>query len=357
LVCRLLVILIKTVNNVQKQFFQPKINDKIGTFEENVKLLKFYFLMLFMIDIKNISFSQIKQTLKVKKPWDDVIIFVLNILIAIPLFLITHENLIELNWVFNLDRIFIFIGILIITQLLLRLLRTIIIICIFFYLLALFYGTTFGNYGFESIFEDYNSMIYTMSDNPYPQDIIVSKLLPFPNKTKILKAIEYKNPKVRNFAIMATNNKFKNIHGYSEYRTIIQCFAVFKEINSRWNYVSDPKDDDYIATASESLNYFSGDCDDHSILMAACVRAIGGTPRLIHTKGHIYPEILIGSMNDLETVNFLIKNILFAKESYHKQLHYHIDERNQIWLNLDYTASYPGGPFMSEEILGALTLN
>jgi transglutaminase-like putative cysteine protease len=33
--------------------------------------------------------------------------------------------------------------------------------------------------------------------------------------------------------------------------------------------VSDPKDTDYIAAASESLSYFSGDCDDHSILMAA----------------------------------------------------------------------------------------
>ena len=91
--------------------------------------------------------------------------------------------------------------------------------------------------------------------------------------------------------------------------------------------------------------------------MAAAVRAIGGTPRLIHTKGHIYPEILIGTMNDLETVNYLIKNILFEKESYKKQLHYHIDERGQVWLNLDYTAKYPGGPFLSEEILGALTLN
>ncbi|AWG22292.1 transglutaminase [Flavobacterium faecale] len=310
-----------------------------------------------MINIKNITFTQIKQSLQVKKPWDDVIIFVLNILISIPVFIIAHENLIELNWPFNIDRILLFILLLIAIQLTLRLLRTIIIICIFVYILALVYGTTFGNYGFDSIFEDYNSMIYTMSDNPYPQDIIVSKLLPFPNKNLILNAIEYKNPKVRTFAIMATNENFKNVRGYSEYRTIIQCFAVFKEINSRWHYVSDPKDDDYIATASESLKYLSGDCDDHSILMAACVRAIGGTPRLIHTKGHIYPEILIGSMNDLETVNFLIKNVLFTKESANKQLHYHIDERNQIWLNLDYTASYPGGPFMSEEILGALTLN
>ena len=91
--------------------------------------------------------------------------------------------------------------------------------------------------------------------------------------------------------------------------------------------------------------------------MAAAVRSIGGTPRLIHTKGHIYPEILIGNRSDLEAVNYLIKNILFEKESYGKSLHYHIDERDQIWLNLDYTAKYPGGPFMSEEILGALTLN
>jgi len=310
-----------------------------------------------MINFKNLTFLNIKQKLQVRKPWDEVIIFVLNVLISIPAFLIAHQNLIELNWPLNIDRILLFIVILVATQLLLRLLRTIIIVCIIIYLLILFYGSIFGNYGFESIYEDYDSMIYTMSDNPNPQDIIISKLLPFPNKSEILQAIQYKNPKVRNFAVMAVNKNFKDIKGYSDYRTIIQCFAVFREINSRWNYVSDPKDGDYIATATESLNYLSGDCDDHSILMAACVRAIGGTPRLIHTKGHIYPEILIGNRNDLETVNFLIKNKLFEKESDGEQLHYHIDERNQIWLNLDYTAKYPGGPFMSEEILGALTLN
>jgi hypothetical protein len=309
-----------------------------------------------MVNIKNISFNKSIQKLRVQKPWDDVIIFVLNILIAIPLFIIAHQNLIELNWFFNIDRIFLFLFIIVAIQLILRLLRTIIIICIFLYVLVLFFGTASGNYGFNSVYEDYDSMLYTMSDSPNPQDIIIAKLLPFPNKSKIINAIEYQNPRVRNFAVMATSKHFKNIKGYSDYRTIIQCFAVFKEINSRWNYVSDPKDGDYIATASESLDYFSGDCDDHSILMAASVRAIGGTPRLIHTKGHIYPEILVGNLNDLETVNYLIKNVLFEKESYQKQLHYHIDERGQVWLNLDYTAKYPGGPFLSEEILGALTL-
>ena len=300
--------------------------------------------------------QKLKQKLQVKKPWDNVIIFALNILIAIPVFIIIHQNLIDPNWYFQLDRILLFILILVLIQLVLRLMRTIIIVCIGLYMLALVFGSLSGKYGFKSVFEDYRYMVYAMNDSPNPQDMIISKLLPFPNKTKIINAVEFENPRVRDFAVMATTKEFKDVRGYSNYRTIIQCFAVFKEINSRWNYVSDPKGTDYIAKATESLRYLSGDCDDHSILMAACIKSIGGTPRLIHTGGHIYPEILIGNKNDLETVNYLIKKVLFVKESKGNKIHYHIDERGQIWLNLDYTATYPGGPFMSEEILGALTL-
>jgi len=309
-----------------------------------------------MIKLREIPFQKIRDKLRIKKPWDNVIIFVLNILIAIPVFIIIHQNIIDPNWYFQIDRILLFIAIVAIIQLILRLLRTVIIFCIAVYLIVLVFGSISGKYGFAAVFEDYNYMIYSMSDSPNPQDLILSKLLPFPNKSKIEDAVEYENPKIRNFSVMATTKYFKDIRGYAKYRTTIQCFAVFKEINTRWNYVSDPKGRDYIAKATESLMYLSGDCDDHSVLMAACVKSIGGTPRLIHTGGHIYPEILIGDKNDLETINYLIKKILFMKESKGKQIHYHIDERGQIWLNLDYTATYPGGPFMSEEILGALTL-
>lgn len=310
-----------------------------------------------MINLKSINIQQIKSKLQVKKPWDNVIIFVLNILIAIPLFIIIHQNIIDPKWIFQIDRILLFIVILTVIQLILRALRTIMIICIALYLIVLIYGSTFGEYGFNAVYEDYRSMLYTMLDDPNPQDIIIAKLLPFPNKSKILNAIDYSNPKVRNFALMATTKHFRNTKGYKQYRVTIQCFAVFKEIKDNWNYVNDPKGQEYIATASESLQHFSGDCDDHAILMAACIRAVGGTPRLIHTGGHIYPEMLVGSKSDLEAVNYLIKEILFRQESKGKEIHYHIDERGQIWLNLDYTAKYPGGPFMSEEILGALTLN
>ena len=310
-----------------------------------------------MIEKTKLYYLYLKDKLTVKKPWDMVIIFVLNVLITIPIFIILHQNIIELEWSFHIDRILLFIVILVLIQLILRAMRRITLISIFLYLIALFYGTIFGGYGFQTVFEDYQSMLYTMSYNPYPQDIIIDKLLPFPNKSKILNAIDYSNPKVRNFSLMAVNKHFKDEKGYNDYFTIIQCFSVFKEINSNWNYVSDPKGREYIANASESAKYLAGDCDDHSILMAACIRSIGGIPRLIHTDGHIYPEILIGKQADLETINYLVKKVLFPDESKGKSLHYHIDERGNIWLNLDYTAKYPGGPFMNEEILSALTLN
>ena len=311
-----------------------------------------------MIKTPTISFQNVRSRFQVKKPWDDIIILILNILITTPVFIIIHQNIIDPEWFFHIDRILLFIALIIVVQLILRLLRTIIIICIGIYLLVLLYGTFFGKYDFESVFKDYTYMIYSMTDSPNPQDIIVSKLLPFPNKSKIIRAVEFENPKIRDFSLMATTKNFNHVKGYQQYRNIIQCFAVFKEINGKWNYVNDPKGSrEYIAKATESLKYFSGDCDDHSILMAAAIKSIGGTPRLIHTGGHIYPEMLIGDKSDLEIVNYLIKNVLFEKESKGKNIHYHIDERGNIWLNLDYTAKYPGGPFMSEEILGALTLD
>jgi len=310
-----------------------------------------------MTEKKSIDFNKIKSRLQLQKPWNIIIISVLSILISIPVFIIVHQNVIDPEWPGHIDRILLFILIASVIYLFLYLLRTITIICIILYILALLFGSVFGNYGFSAVAEDYRSMMYTMADDPNPQDIIIYKLLPFPNKSKIIRSIDYDNPKVRNFAVASTVENFRNIKGYEQYRTIIQCFAVFKEIKSRWNYVNDPKGHEYIAKASESVNHFSGDCDDHAILMAACIRAVGGTPRLIHTGDHIYPEMLIGSKADFEAINYLVKEVLFKEESKNQKLHYHIDERGQVWLNLDYTAKYPGGPFMSEEILGALTLN
>ena len=310
-----------------------------------------------MTNPKGQQLKSIIGKLTLPKPWDTIVILILNVLILVPVFIILHQNLIDPEWPFHLDRILLFLTIIVLVQLLFQFIKKFLFVVLIIYLFFLAWGTLFQGYGFTTVFEDYRSMIYAMSENPNPQDVIISKLLPFPNKSKVLKAIEYNKPEVRNFALMATTKHFRDVKGFKEYRQMIQCFAVFKEVQSRWNYVNDPKNREYIATASESLQHFSGDCDDHAILMAALVRSIGGTPRLIHTKAHMYPEMLIGTKADLENAIYLIKEVLFVKESKGKEIHYHIDERGNVWLNLDYTAKYPGGPFMSEEILGALTLN
>jgi hypothetical protein len=305
--------------------------------------------------------KQILKTLNtyfnIPSPWDTFIVFILNVIITIPIFLLVHQNIKDLNWIYHLDRLFIFIFIFLLLQIFFHYIRKVLIFGIFIYILFLIFGTFFGSYDFERVYKDYKYMLYSIANEAYPQSLIVSKLYVFPNKKIIIDAIEYTNPKVRNFALFTTTKHFNSIKITNENRNMIHAFAVFKEIQSRWNYVNDPVGGDYYARASESLLHFSGDCDDHSILMAACLRSVGNIPRLIHTKGHIYPELLIGSNKELEMANYLIREELFKNEVSQKIIHYHIDENQNIWLNMDYTAKYPGGPFLSEEVLGALTLD
>lgn len=304
-----------------------------------------------------LKIKKIIERFTIKKPWDSIIIFVLNILIIIPVFIILHQNLIDPDWPLHIDRVILFVSMTAVIQIILQYLKKILFAVVFVYLLVLLYGSVFGRYGFMSVYRDYEAMVYGMAYDPNPQDIIISRLLPFPNKGKIIDAVDYNNPKVRNYAVGAATKYFKNVKGFSNQRLMIQCFSVFKDIRNRWTYVNDPRNAEYIASADESLQHFAGDCDDHAILMAACIRAVGGTPRIIHTGGHLYPEMLVGKKADLEQANYLIKQFLFPDESRGREVHYHEDEYGQVWLNLDYTATYPGGPFMSEEILGQLTFN
>src|ERR1044072_6565189 len=99
-----------------------------------------------MIKLDSTTLKNLKAKLQIKKPWDSIIIFALNILIAIPLFIIIHQNLQDPEWPLHLDRILIFIVLVVAIQLVLRLLKTILIICLFLYLLALLYGSVFGDY-------------------------------------------------------------------------------------------------------------------------------------------------------------------------------------------------------------------
>ncbi len=277
-------------------------------------------------------------------------------LVAIPVFIFAHKSLPNPDWAFHLDRIILLIVVFGITELLIKLFRNFVIICMLVAIIYLTVGSITGKYGFTEMVRDYKTMVVSMYESPDPQKFIASKLVLFPNRNDIVAAIDYGNPEVRDFALKAVSKHFVREQKNTGYRTAIQCFAIFKEINANWIYVSDPKSREYYALASESQALLAGDCDDYSILMAACIKSVGGTARLIHTQDHLYPEMLIGSRQNMEEINYIIKRELFINESRGKSLHFHIDENNQIWLNMDYTARYPGGNFMSEKNLGVIAL-
>src|SRR5690606_33497940 len=93
------------------------------------------------------SFRQVIDMFSIKRPWDSVIIGSLCVLLAVPLFIIAHQNLIDPEWWMSIDRIVLFIAIVTALFFLLRLLKRIIILALIGYLLLLIYGSTLGDYG------------------------------------------------------------------------------------------------------------------------------------------------------------------------------------------------------------------
>lgn len=301
-------------------------------------------------------FDKISVWLTKNKLRENVSIITLAFLICVPIFIFFRKNIYYFDAEVPYDKILIFLGLFIIFILILKIFRKKLAYSISIYLITLTIAFTQGNYSLFQVFTAYK--VIFLSDQMQQEEAILEQktLKPFPNKTRVYESVDFLNSKVRNFALFAVNEHFTKTPNYVVNRKFIQYFAVFKEINARWNYVNDPKGQEYFASGSESLLYFSGDCDDHAILMCAAIKSIGGSMRLIHTGKHMYPELLIGNEKDLEIATYLISSELFPKQSKGKTMYFHRDEKGKIWLNLDYTARYPGGPFLGEEVLSILDL-
>jgi hypothetical protein len=279
----------------------------------------------------------------------------LSLFIAFPIFILLHNQLPDYDWPIHSDRILLFLLVVLFVLLLLSLFRPVINFIFAGTLIILLYGTFTETYGFKNLATDYKAMFSAIKYDDEDNNKMILDDSKFYYKTDIVAATDYRNAEVRGFAVRAANASFKREQNLNErYRDIIQCFAVFKKINRTWNYVNDPVGQEYFAKASESVKYLAGDCDDHAILMVAAMKAIGGTARFVSTTGHLYPELYIGDKYDLERLTQIIQNNLFIVESKDMSLHYHADPDGKIWLNLDYTAAYPGGRFYAQPILGIL---
>lgn len=215
------------------------------------------------------------------------------------------------------------------------------------------YDVYFGKQDILAFYNQSRNIFNDMAGYKDKASFVYTSYEVFYRDRQLVDAIDHTNPVVRNFAVAAANEFFrKEQKTRTDYpRILVQSFAVFKKINTNWNYVSDPDGEEYFAKASESTSLMAGDCDDYSILMAAAIKSIGGKVRLTFVKGHIYPELLIGTEEDLDVIGPLLKQKLFSKEIKEKELNYYKDSKGNVWINLDYTADYPGGSYLGTDVV------
>jgi hypothetical protein len=136
-----------------------------------------------------------------------------------------------------------------------------------------------------------------------------------------------------------------------------QVAEIWAGVRRPWRYVNDPDGREYFATATESIgNGYVGDCDDFAVTLASMVIAIGGQARVVLMDGpkggHAYAEACVqgepGKVAAALTKHYKNKFRRYITGSIPKTIAYRSSEACPIWLNLDWSAAVPGGPYESE---------
>ncbi|MEZ4938642.1 MAG: transglutaminase domain-containing protein [Crocinitomicaceae bacterium] len=295
-----------------------------------------------------------------------LMISVITAFLTLPVFIIVYRYVpkIELPFGdgFRLDHILTFLIIFSLVFVFVRTFRLYIYIIAIIGLIGMTFTNFTGIYTLEDLFYDYKELLFDLSQETVKTKN--EKVSPdIEIELELRESIDYTNPMVREYAVNSAVKNFKEQESLASNYKLIQYFSIFKEIVNSWEYVNDPSGEDYYSKASETIRLlqsdgkFKGDCDDYSILMAACIKAVGGEIRLVRativTKsgeevGHLYPEVKVGTEQDMKEINYLIKTILFPEEASGKDLHYYLDPKGYIWLNFDYNDHYPGGRYQSE---------
>lgn len=290
------------------------------------------------------------------RKWLLVIISVLTIVPLAPLINRYVPPLVLGSWNLDLTVSIIVAGLL--TWLILRLFRFLLIPAVALLVLVLLYNQLTNGYGFKRIMSDYRNMVEQNWGRKSQKeiDLVLNPTIFEGPLTKTVKSLQSKvnsqDSVVRNFAVEHSLDYFDEFH--TKYGPIVRQLSLFKYINNHFKYVSDSERDEYFATARETIqNGMGGDCDDHTILMVSALKAIGGHCRMVLTEGHLYPELYVGDEKAFERMQQAII-YLFSDQTI-ENIFYH-EQDGQYWINLDYSARFPGGPYLSEKAFAIIDL-
>ncbi len=288
------------------------------------------------------------------KHTEDFIIRVIALLMLIPLAPFINRfipPIIIEQW--NIDLVVAFVTSGLLIRLLMWIFKPLVLPAFILLIAFLTYGSFSHNYSFENVYKDYKTtvMVNWITKNEKQLDVLnidPDSFNSYTNKTTrgIKNKLNNTDSIVRNFAVQYSLTYFDEY--YIKYGQIVRQLSLFRYINENFKYVLDDRRDEYFATPQETiLNGLGGDCDDHSILMASAMRCIGARSRIILVKGHAYPELFVGDKTAFEHFKQAVVQLFQAYNI--KSIYYH-EHDNQYWINLDYTARYPGGPYMGKEV-------
>lgn len=257
----------------------------------------------------------------------------------------------------NLDMVLSLLIAFFVTRLILRVFKPLIIPAFIGMLGLLAWTSIRGDYGFGGVYRDYKNMVMRNWVTREEKQIDVLSLYPHQfeslrdRKVKDIRdKMSYQDSVVRNFSVLHSLDYFDD--AYAKYGQNVRFLSLFRYIRTRFKYVPDAKRDEYFATPRETiLNGMGGDCDDHAILMASCMRAIGAITRIVIIRGHAYPELFCGDKKDFEEMKTAILQLF--NDPPIENLYFH-EYNGQYWINLDYTAMHPGGPYLNDEVLAVV---
>lgn len=164
---------------------------------------------------------------------------------------------------------------------------------------------------------------------------------PSNNIMLLQEACDYDLPYTKQFANKLAGRKPGNF-------SIEQVCEIVDYCYKKWSYVNDPNGHEYLSRASESINgSLYGDCDDYAVLMASLILAVGGDASVTlgfgQAGGHAWAEVDTRTFENSD--ESYIKSVVQKRfPNYPIEINIRQDDSHK-WLNLDWQAAYPGGPY------------
>lgn len=157
-------------------------------------------------------------------------------------------------------------------------------------------------------------------------------------KRQLVEACNYSNSRLRNKAVSIAG---KHAGSYN----LGQICDIFDHCYNNWKYVNDPKGNEIIEYASNTIsNGLNGDCDDFAVLVCSMVLSIGGEARINFAYGqngaHAFTEVNIGKT---EVGDYISKRYERVYDS--SGIWTRTDKDGNKWLNIDWFAKHPGGKY------------